>query len=240
MTKAAIVVGASGGLGQAVLACLCERDDIELVVAVSRSEQAGFESPKIKWMVASYTDEGMQAVVTELKPLALAVSRVVICNGILHTEQIQPEKRLEDVSMVAMLEVFKANAAVPAAWLKVLLPLLKGKQDCVLAAFSARVGSIGDNRLGGWYSYRASKSALNMLLKTAAIEFARRAKNVKLIAFHPGTTDTALSKPFQQSVPEGKLFEPEFVAERLLGLMDCASIDGELDYVDWDSQPIDW
>ena len=240
MTKAAIVIGASGGLGQAVLACLCERDDIELVVAVSRSEQAGFSSPKLKWLAAPYTDEGMEAVVSELQPLGLEVSRVVICNGILHTEQIQPEKRLEDVSMAAMVEVFKANTAVPVAWLKALLPLLKGKQDCVLAAFSARVGSIGDNRLGGWYSYRASKSALNMLLKTASIEFARRAKNVKLIAFHPGTTDTALSKPFQQSVPEGKLFEPEFVAKRLLGIMDSAPVDGELDYVDWDGKPIDW
>ena len=105
---------------------------------------------------------------------------------------------------------------------------------------SARVGSINDNRMGGWYSYRASKAALNMLLKTAAIEYARRAKNVKLIAFHPGTTDTTLSKPFQKNIPEDKLFKPDFVARQLLMLVAKTPIDGTLSYLDWDHQSIDW
>jgi NAD(P)-dependent dehydrogenase (short-subunit alcohol dehydrogenase family) len=129
---------------------------------------------------------------------------------------------------------------VPALWLKSLLKVLKGSQDCIVAALSARVGSIGDNHLGGWYAYRASKSALNMILKTAAIEYGRRAKNVKLIAFHPGTTDTELSKPFQAAVPKEKLFTPSFVAERLAMIMDEAVVDGELSYLDWKGQAIDW
>ena len=94
--------------------------------------------------------------------------------------------------------------------------------------------------MGGWHSYRASKSALNMVLQNMAIEYARRAKNVKLIAFHPGTTDTALSKPFQAAVPSGKLFSPAFVAARLAQLMDNAELDGQLSYIDWDGQPIPW
>jgi NAD(P)-dependent dehydrogenase (short-subunit alcohol dehydrogenase family) len=105
---------------------------------------------------------------------------------------------------------------------------------------SARVGSIGDNRMGGWHSYRASKAALNMVLKNMAIEYGRRAKNVKLIAFHPGTTDTGLSKPFQGAVPNGKLFSAAFVATRLAQLMDNADLDGQLSYIDWDGQPIPW
>ena len=107
------------------------------------------------------------------------------------------------------------------------------------------MGSIGDNRLGGWYAYRSSKAALNMLLQNMAIEYARRVKNVKLIAFHPGTTDTALSKPFQATVPEGKLFTPEFVAERLLDIMNGTAVDpemmdGQLAYLDWDNKQIPW
>ena len=96
-----------------------------------------------------------------------------------------------------MQQVFHANTIIPALWLKTLRPLLTGNKSCHMVS-SARVGSINDNRMGGWYSYRASKAALNMLLKTAAIEYARRAKNVKLIAFHPGTTDTSYRNPFKK------------------------------------------
>jgi NAD(P)-dependent dehydrogenase (short-subunit alcohol dehydrogenase family) len=125
-------------------------------------------------------------------------------------------------------------------WLKALLTLVKGQPDCIISVFSARIGSIDDNRSGGWYSYRASKAALNMLLKTAAIEYARRAKNVKLIAFHPGTTDTALSKPFQRSVKPDNLFAPEFVAEHLVNIMNNQTIDGELSFIDWENEAIAW
>jgi len=175
-----------------------------------------------------------------LEPHAGKFSRVCICHGVLHSNTYWPEKRLEDISESALQAIFHANAVVPALWLKSLLKVLKGSQDCIVAALSARVGSIGDNHLGGWYAYRASKSALNMILKTAAIEYGRRAKNVKLIAFHPGTTDTELSKPFQAAVPKEKLFTPSFVAERLAMIMDEALVDGELSYLDWNGQAIDW
>ena len=136
--------------------------------------------------------------------------------------------------------MFNVNSFIPILWLKALLPLIKSNDDCIVTVFSARVGSISDNRSGGWYSYRASKAALNMLLKTAAIEFARRAKNVKLIAFQPGTTDTALSKPFQASVKPENLFTPEFVAQRLVDIMNEQKVDGELSFIDWENKKIDW
>jgi len=118
------------------------------------------------------------------------------------------------------------------------MPLLSKQTACRVTVFSARVGSVSDNRLGGWYGYRASKAALNMMLKTASVELKRRAKGVKLVSFHPGTTDTSLSKPFQKNVPEGKLFTPDFVAQQLLSLESRLVLDGELSYLDWQGQEI--
>jgi NAD(P)-dependent dehydrogenase (short-subunit alcohol dehydrogenase family) len=190
------------------------------------------------WIQTEYAEPAMVEVVEQLKDFTGSISRVCICHGLLHTDSLWPEKRLEDIKPEALHEIFQANAVVPALWLKLLHRVLKGKQPTIVAALSARVGSISDNRLGGWYAYRSSKSALNMLLQNIAIEYARRVKNVKLISFHPGTTDTALSKPFQAAVPEGKLFTPEFVAERLTGIMDNAEVDGQLSYLDWDNKVI--
>ena len=100
--------------------------------------------------------------------------------------------------------------------------------------------TLGDNPSGGWNSYRASKAALNMLLKTAAVEFARRARNVKLIAFQPGTADTFLSRPFQGSVKPGNLHTPEFVAEHLVDIMNAQTMDSELSFIDWENKAIAW
>ncbi|MBJ7537231.1 SDR family NAD(P)-dependent oxidoreductase [Marinomonas transparens] len=121
-----------------------------------------------------------------------------------------------------------------------LIHVLQGNEATQVAVFSARVGSISDNKMGGWYSYRASKAALNMLIQTSAVEYARRAKNVKLIAFHPGTTDTPLSKPFQHAVPEGRLFSADFVATRLLAIMNNVKMDNKAAYLDWNNQTIEW
>jgi NAD(P)-dependent dehydrogenase (short-subunit alcohol dehydrogenase family) len=133
-----------------------------------------------------------------------------------------------------------ANALTPMLWIKKLISILSGKSPCKIVVFSARVGSISDNRLGGWYSYRASKSALNMMLKTTSIELARRDKNIKLVAFHPGTTDTPLSKPFQRNVPANKLFTCEFVAKQLLSIIVEIPFDQQVSYLDWQGKKINW
>ena len=182
----------------------------------------------------------MLQVRDQIQALRPTLLRVALCHGVLHGEHLAPEKRLEDLDAVALQTVFAANAIVPVLWLKVLRKLLSHAQHCKVAVLSARVGSIGDNHLGGWYAYRASKAALNMLLKTAAIEYSRRSANVKLLSFHPGTTDTPLSKPFQSSVAADKLFTPDFVAAQLIALMTAADIDGQLAFIDWNGQSIDW
>lgn len=245
--SAAIIIGASGGLGSALCRQWQSSPEIDHVIAISRKNISSDykDDVTVTSLQCDYREESIvntcEAIKTVMKELNLdSINRVCICNGILHNEKIWPEKRIEDISIDAMLDVFTVNSVIPILWLKALIKLVRSDSNCIIAVFNARIGSIGDNRSGGWYSYRASKAALNMLLKTASIEFARRAKNVKLIAFHPGTTDTNLTKPFQSSVKPENLFKSQFVAEHLVHIMNHQTPDGELSFVDWENKNIVW
>lgn len=239
MSEGIVVIGASGGIGAALVAHWLAAG-IGPVIAISRQPApAGLSSPGLHWLCCDYSDEQMVAAVARIAELAPKPHRVVICNGILHQGEIQPEKRLEAINLDAMTRFYQTNALLPLRWISQLLPLF-GREPCTLAVLSARVGSIGDNRAGGWYGYRASKAALNMLLKCAAIELARRAPGVKLLAFHPGTVDTQLSRPFHANVPPGNVQSPELVADHLIKLMNRLQPDGELSFLDWQGKPIEW
>tara|TARA_R110002072_G_scaffold301164_3_gene480228 strand:- start:2870 stop:3604 length:735 start_codon:yes stop_codon:yes gene_type:complete len=233
-----LVIGAGSGIAQTLVKRLCDADMSREVLSVSRDP--GSIDDRAHHFFCDYTAAAVDALARTLKPYKGTFSQVFICNGILHSDSIKPEKRLEDIDPVAMAEVFRINSIVPALWLRALAPLLKAKAVCTLTVFSARVGSISDNRTGGWYSYRMSKAALNMLVKTAAVEYARRAPNVKLLAFHPGTTDTGLSRPFQHNVPDDKLFSTEFVADQLLKILDGMPADGQAEFIDWAGQTVAW
>jgi len=235
----ALVLGAGGAIAQALIENFLSDSRIEGVFAVSRSG-AKIEHPKLHWMTTQYNELSMQAVIDSLSDYKGSFSKVCICHGILHGEQMFPEKRMEEIGVDMLQSIFYANTIVPSLWLKLLRKLLMGPIECKVACFSARVGSTGDNGLGGWYSYRASKAALNSMMKTFSIEYARRTKNVKLIAFHPGTVNSEMSKPFHATVPDGKLFEPSYVASCLTQLMDKLEIDGELSYLDYAGKPIPW
>jgi NAD(P)-dependent dehydrogenase (short-subunit alcohol dehydrogenase family) len=150
------------------------------------------------------------------------------------------EKSLVQVDLAGLQASFLHNAFAPLLLLKHLLPLLRGRHPCQVAMLSARVGSIGDNRLGGWYSYRASKAALNQLLRTASIELARLNPNACVLSLHPGTTDTELSRPFQANVPPERLFTPAFVAERLLAVLANKTPADSGSFRAWDDQQIPW
>ena len=158
----------------------------------------------------------------------------------LHAGSIQPEKSLTQIDPQAMLEVMQVNAVGPALVVKHFLPRMRRDARTVLAALSARVGSIADNRLGGWASYRASKAALNMLLKTAAIEQARRFPECIIVGLHPGTVDTGLSKPFQRRVPEGQLFTPEKSVTHLCRVIDGLSPTDSGRCFAWDGNAVDY
>ena len=238
---AALVVGAGGGIGRALVKQFLDDDRISRIYAVSRQQQLVEDgSGKLCWLSCDHSDSGIADVVEKMTGEGAMLSRVVLCTGLLHHQDLQPEKAIERLQRSSIEEVLRVNTVLPALWLGALVKLLRQSPQVIVAAFSARVGSIGDNQLGGWYSYRASKAALNMILKSAAVELARRAPNAKLIAFHPGTTDTALSRPFQARVKPDKLFTPDFVARQLLSLMDEARPDGTLAYLDWAGKPIPW
>lgn len=237
MPYSVIVVGAGSKIAQAIIDQLIALDDCQQIIAISR--QQSFQHTKITSLHCQYDEPSIESTCQGLD-IRFPVANVFICQGILHQDELQPERKLESISAENMLKVFTANTVTPSLWLKNLTPHLKSTVPCKVALFSARIGSISDNQLGGWYSYRASKAALNMMVKTFSVELARRAKNVKLLAFHPGTTDTPLSEPFQRSVPEGKLFTPEFVAAQLLSLLETLEMDGKASYMDWNHQSITW
>lgn len=156
-----------------------------------------------------------------IESAALAASKnslldlVIVANGILHDTHIMPEKSLKELSSEKFHRVFAANTITPAMIGKYFIPKLKKTTPAVFAALSARVGSISDNRLGGWYAYRSSKAALNMIIKNAAIEVARYNKQAVIVGLHPGTVDSRLSKPYQGHVSPSKLFTPEESATKL-------------------------
>ena len=209
------VFGASGGIGSAIIDNLSTTRNVDKIFAVSRSalDANGSVEPVL---CNNYSESELEKIAQDLPELDL----VVCAMGILHADTLQPEKTKAQLSMDNMRRVFEVNTFLPALIAKYSLPKMPRDRRSVFAALSARVGSISDNRLGGWYSYRASKAALNMMIRTLAIEHARRFKQSVVIGLHPGTVDTELSKPFQTNVPDGQLFSPDFSAARLLDILE--------------------
>lgn len=237
-----LIIGANSGIAKAI-AKKVAGDDGALIVITRHMDYYQHQSFNHTQLISveSYDEDDIaNAIATIETESHVNISQVFICHGVLHNKRCQPEKRLEDFSADAFSEIIQANTITPMLWLKHLVTVLTHKQSCKIVVFTARVGSINDNQLGGWYSYRTSKAAMNMLLKTTAVELARRAKNIKLISFHPGTTDTPLSKPFQKNVPVKKLFSPEFVAQQLITIVEESELDGQVSYVDWQGKSIDW
>ena len=241
--KTTLIIGANSDIAKALALKVIEDKQRQLIVLsrnISFYQQEQFNQAKVIQVNNYHEQEISNAVETIEKMTTKEISHVFICHGVLHNNECQPEKRLEDFSADAFTQVINANTITPMLWLKHLTPILASKTSCKIIIFTARVGSISDNKLGGWYSYRASKAAMNMLIKSAAVELARRAKNIKLISFHPGTTDTPLSKPFQKNVPKGKLFTCEFVATQLLVIVEDTAVDGQASFLDWQGKTIPW
>lgn len=182
----ALVIGASGAIGAAFVDVLRVSPRCASVHGLHRHS-----SPRI-----DFADESSIAEAARTLARGHRYHLIINAAGVLHSESFMPEKRLADVDYERMKAVFEANTFGPALLLRHLTPLLDGER-AIMAMLSAKVGSIGDNRLGGWYSYRASKAALNMLVKTAAVEVARQQKNSVLVALHPGTVNSPLSQPFR-------------------------------------------
>ncbi len=197
----AVVIGAGGGIGAALADALAEEDND--VIRLTRAELDLTDEPTIAAAAAR----------------AGTADLVIVATGLLHDADHGPEKALRDLDPLWLARQYAVNAIGPALVAKHFLPILPRTGRSVFAALSARVGSISDNRLGGWYGYRASKAALNQLIRTLAIEDKRRNDRGIVVALHPGTVDTRLSKPFQQSGRD--LFQPDRAAVQLLDVLDA-------------------
>jgi NAD(P)-dependent dehydrogenase (short-subunit alcohol dehydrogenase family) len=226
----AVVFGSSGGIGRALTLRLLAAGTYARVFAVSRS---GMDLPGAENRGADFTDEAALAALAAEVRAAGPVSLCLVASGFLSDEAVQPEKTYRAQSLVAFRRVFEANTFAPALIAKHMLPLMPKAGRSVFAALSARVGSISDNRLGGWHAYRASKAALNMLIRNYAIEQSRRAPECICVGLHPGTVDTGLSKPFQSNVPDARLFSPDQSAASLLDVIDHLTPEQSGKCFDW-------
>ncbi|MEM8687873.1 MAG: SDR family NAD(P)-dependent oxidoreductase [Pseudomonadota bacterium] len=223
----AVVVGASGGIGAAVLALLHEAPGCAEAIGLSRSS-----SPDLDL-------EREDTIAEAARQIAAGgpVHLIFDATGVLHSPALKPEKALSAFDPAAAAKAFAVNATGPLLVLKHFHTLMARNERSVFASISARVGSISDNQLGGWYSYRASKAALNMLLKTAAIEIARKRPEALCLALHPGTVDTRLSKPFASG---RDLFTPQESAAKLLAVIDNAEPGRSGRFLAYDGQEISW
>jgi NAD(P)-dependent dehydrogenase (short-subunit alcohol dehydrogenase family) len=234
----AIVIGASGGIGGALVAALADSDAVRSVAALSRGD-CPIEHSKVR--PGRIDIENEASIATAAAGCRGLTARIVIvATGLLHDgASMQPEKSTNDLDPARLARSFAVNAVGPALVIKHFAPLLPRTGKSVFAALSARVGSISDNRLGGWYGYRASKAALNQVLRTASIEFARRWREAVFIGLHPGTVATGLSEPFRSRVAPAKLFPPAHAASRLLAVLDAVQAADSGKVIAWDGKVVE-
>ena len=224
----AVVIGARGGLGAAFVDALAADTTFERVVGLGRGSLPALDL---------LSEDSIEVCARQVA--ALGVPRLIVnATGILHGAGMEPEKSLRQLDMHAMTTAFAVNAIGPALLMKHFLPLLPRQGKSVFATLSAKVGSIGDNRLGGWYSYRASKAAQNQLLHTAAIELRRRNPDAICVALHPGTVDTALSAPFARTGLQVQA--PALAVQRLLEVIDRLGADDSGAFIDYRGERLPW
>jgi len=256
--KIALVQGASRGLGLEFASALLERQSDSVVVATCRNPEASEGLARLREVHGPSRVHSVRLDLTDPGSIAEAAERVkrdftprldllINVSGVLHIPgKMMPETSLARVEYDQMLLSFQTHAMGPALVCKEFWPLLQASaraDEAVLPAMvniSARVGSISDNQLGGWYAYRSSKAALNQLTKTMAVEFSRKKPKVAAIALHPGTNDTDLSKPFQRNYPKEKIFAKEFGVRKMLEVIDAVAEEDNGKFFAWDGQEIPW
>ena len=236
-----LVIGAGSAIGGALIE-RWSREDAQAILAVARSVDSlsVVEPLGVQTHLCDYTEAALAALAAQLQEQSADIRRLIICNGVLQGQGYRPERALNQLKTSAMEQVFEVNTFLPMRVLASLTPVLKRGTAPRIAVLSARVGSIGDNGLGGWYSYRGSKAALNMMLRCAALEMRRVNPAAKIRAYHPGTVDTPLSQPFQANVAPENLFSPARAAEALDTVLSCLEADGGLSYLDWRGENIPW
>ena len=242
--RAALVIGARGGVGQAICQLWSELDPTLHIYAGSRDQSWCEIKPANSKITRIHLDICQEASLSRVADLIKSsgenLSVVFNCSGILHSQEFGPERALRELSINTMTEVFGVNTLGVGLLLKHFIPLFPRDERTIFASCSARVGSIGDNRLGGWYSYRASKAAQNMLIRTAAIEIKRLRRECVCVALHPGTVVSELSAPFTKRKDPSKLFTPEQSATKLTHVLQELSSEDSGNFFAYDASRIEW
>lgn len=254
-TKTYLIIGGTGGIGQAMVQQLIAtaaddknegKNNGVRVFATYHRSIPDIEAENLHWLQMDVSDEdSIKQAADVIGQQSAHLDWIINCVGLLHTEQSQPEKVLRQVETDFFLQNMQVNALAGLLIAKHLKPsLAKAERStdkpAIFATISARVGSISDNQMGGWYSYRMSKAALNMGMKNLSIEWGRSLKNVCVVVMQPGTVNTQLSAPFQGNVADGHLFSPAYSAECLLEVLAGMNADQSGNFVDWAGESIPW
>jgi NAD(P)-dependent dehydrogenase (short-subunit alcohol dehydrogenase family) len=245
-----LVTGASSGIGLGLVQQLLANRHVAAVTAVSRHAS---QSEALAALGRETTDErlsmldidlvdeaSIDALPAQLRQRHPRLHLVINAAGVLHADKLRTERSISQLTRSALDQAFALNAFAPILLARALMPMLDRDEGSVFASLSARVGSISDNRLGGWYAYRASKAAQNQLIRTFAIELARRNPKACCLLLHPGTVNTPLSEPFQANVPAEKLFSVERASRQLLDIIAGCTPQDSGRFIAWDGQDIPW
>ncbi|MGM0767824.1 MAG: SDR family NAD(P)-dependent oxidoreductase [Pseudomonadota bacterium] len=243
-----LIAGISGAIGSGIARELLERDPSTQIIGLCRSPEkvpeAITRSPQVSLLAWDAADTGATGALCDdlarLLTAAEGLDDVIFAVGILHGTGLFPEKRVEDLEADALAQAFQVNAASFALLVRALMPWLRHRRFKRVVAISAKVGSISDNRFGGWYAYRSSKAALNMLVKTLSVELPRRCKPVACVAVHPGTTRSALSEPFAASLAQLEVHSAGQTASNLLAVMDELEESGNGRFYNCDGAELPW
>ena len=239
MKKNIIIIGSSGAIGSSFLKHYAEEDKNNVIYALSRGEAVSPSSNIHNVPIDIESDSSISnasSICSEAGPFDI----IIVTTGMLSDENISPEKSLRHLNKESLSKIFSVNTLGPALIAKYFIPLLKKAAPSFLGFLSARVGSISDNRIGGWYSYRASKAALNMIIKSLSIEVARNNPQSIIAGLHPGTVDSKLSKPFQGNVSEGKLFTPDYSVLKMVEVISNLKPENSGNCFAWDGKEIEF
>ncbi|WP_346837220.1 SDR family oxidoreductase [Microbulbifer sp. SAOS-129_SWC] len=239
--QSVLLAGASGGLACAIGAELLRRHPQLQLLTISRAPQSPFADRGGAHLCAQLTEpESMAETRDFIAAQPELPDWVIHCCGLLHSDRHGPEKSLEQCDDDWLLQSMRVNVLTHIHVARALAPLLQRRRPLLWASLSAKVGSIGDNFLGGWYSYRMSKAALNMLVRNLSIEWGRRVPGSCVVAVHPGTTDTTLSKPFQQNIAADKLYTPAQSAARIVDVLEKLEAEDSGKLLFWDGSVLPW
>lgn len=245
--KNVLILGASGGIGKALVEELLERYPYVNIFATYRDglshveSLSGIDSKRVSWFRCDFLKEtDIQSLSEFVFSAGSQLHLVINAVGLLHTEKHQPEKSIKQVESDYFIENIRTNTLPTLLLAKMFQLHVRQTKDLVFAIVSAKVGSIEDNRLGGWTSYRCSKAALNMAIKNISLEWKRVIPNACVVALHPGTTDSKLSLPFQANVPKGKLFSSRKTAAYLLSVIESLNPGSSGKFYSWDGSEIPW